>query len=136
MIKNDGAMTMRSLTFGTLAAVAIATFGCSGSGSGSGGGGGSAGSGQGSATVSCTVASASLCTQILVPSSSVSSENSECTSIQMGTTGTGCSTTGLVGCCKEMAGASQETQCYYSAADESVDKSLCSTMKGTWSPTP
>jgi hypothetical protein len=136
---------MRSVTFGALAAVVIAAFGCSGSSgggggsagtSGSAGAGGSAGTGSGSETVSCTVAASGLCTQELVPTSSVAGENSQCTSLQMGTTGTGCSTTGLIGCCKEAAGESQETQCYYIAANESTDKSLCTTMKGTWSATP
>jgi hypothetical protein len=125
---------MRSVTFGALAAVAIAAFGCSGSGGGGGGSGGSGGSGSGSTTVSCTTST--LCTQIVVPSSGVSTENSTCTGVEMGKPGTGCSTTGLVGCCKlASSGESQEEQCYYSAEEESEDKSLCATMKGTWSAT-
>jgi hypothetical protein len=138
MTNTTGAMMTRSSIFGVFAVV-LAAMGCSGNGGGGGGAagsGGADGSGTDTTTASCTVAASGLCTQILVPSSSVSEENTQCTTIQKGTTGTGCSTTGLLGCCKEPSGASQETQCYYLAQNLSIDKSLCSTMKGTWSATP
>jgi hypothetical protein len=125
-------MMKRSLTVLLVVTAAIAAIGCSSSSGGAGGSAGSGGGGDG--TFSCTETANNLCTQLLVPSSGVSAEMQTCKTIEMGTSGTGCSTTGLVGCCKPSSSdPSQEEQCYYSASDESVYMNLCSMMGRTWS---
>jgi hypothetical protein len=105
----------------------LACSSSSGGGSGSGPGGG--------VTFSCNASAANLCTQLLVPSSEVSSEASSCMQSEMGTPGTGCPTTGLVGCCKFANNDADEEQCYYSATAASAGMSVCTSMKGTWGTT-
>lgn len=91
--------------------------------------GGSGGGAVGAVTFSCNVPN-EFCTQLLVQSSGVSAEQQQCTSLQSGTSGTGCPTDGLLGCCQPKAGdASHEEQCYYDAAEVSVAMGLCQT---TW----
>ncbi len=95
----------------------------------------SGGSGSGAVTFSCNAAAANLCTQLLVPSSEVSSESSTCMTSEMGTPGTGCPTAGLVGCCKFANNSADEEQCYYSATAAMSGMSVCTSMKGTWGTT-
>ena len=98
-------------------------------------GSGGSGSGSGTVTFSCNASAANLCTQLLVPSSEVSSESSSCTESEKGTPGTGCPTTGVVGCCTFTSGGSDEVQCYYSASVAMAGMSACSSEQGTWSTT-
>lgn len=105
-------------------------------GKGTAGGGGSAGgTGGGSAgavTFSCYVPN-ELCTQLLVQPSGVGAEQQQCTNLQSGTSGTGCPTAGLLGCCQPKASdASHEEQCYYDATEVSIAMGLCQT---TWTTT-
>ena len=80
---------------------------------GSGGTGGTDGaagsSGVGTEISSCTLSDGSLCTQLIIPSTSSarSAEQSQCTTLQNGTSGMSCATTGIVGCCLPKAGAEQ-----------------------------
>ena len=100
---------------------------------GAGGGGGSAGN----VTFSC-YETGELCTQILVLPSEVSAEQTTCAgSLESGTSGTGCPTAGLLGCCLPPAtDPSHEEQCFYDASSLSIDMQLCSGMAGhTWSTT-
>ena len=111
-------------------------FACSSSSSGGPGSGSSSGSGGGGmVTFSCNATAANLCTQLLVPSSEVSSESSSCMQSEMGTPGTGCPSAGLVGCCKYPNNSASEEQCYYSATVAMAGMSSCTSMKGTWSTT-
>jgi hypothetical protein len=124
-------MRISSRTLAVIAvAVVTASVACSSSSSEGGGTGGS-----GTVTFSCYVASQSLCTQILAPPSAVSSEQSTCTNMEQGTPGTGCLTTGLVGCCK-LGGSSDEEQCYYSAEEASTGMAACTGAGVSWSTTP
>jgi hypothetical protein len=127
--------------------VALAGDGCGssapggdgGAGSGGPGGGGAGAGGSGTAgavTFSCTVAG-SLCTELLVPPSGVAAENQQCTTLQNGTSGTGCPTAGLVGCCLPSASdPSHQETCYYDASSATLDMQLCGAMTGhSWSTT-
>jgi hypothetical protein len=109
--------------------------GAAGGGASAGSNGSAGGTGGGSAgavTFSCYVPN-ELCTQLLVQSSGVSAEQQQCTSLQSGTSGNGCPTAGLLGCCQPKASdASHEEQCYYDAATVSVAMGLCQT---TWTTT-
>jgi hypothetical protein len=127
---------MRTLTF-SVCLIALAGIGCGSSSGGSdaktgaGGGGGSAGS----VTFSC-YETGELCTQILVLPSEVSAEQTTCAGpLEGGTSGTGCPTAGLLGCCLPPAtDPSHEEQCFYDASSLSIDMQLCTGMAGhTWS---
>jgi hypothetical protein len=88
-------------------------------------------------TFSCTQSSANLCTQIVVPQAEVDSEQTVCTGMESGTPGTGCSTSGLIGCCVAGGtGEAAETQCYYSKDTAMSGQSVCTEEGGTWSKTP
>jgi hypothetical protein len=96
------------------------------------------GNGSGSETYSCTIASQSLCTQLLVPTSgsTLATEQQQCTNDEQGTNGTGCASAGLVGCCKPLAtDPSKEEQCFYSASAASIGQTTCSLGNKTWSTT-
>jgi hypothetical protein len=118
---------MRLSKIGALAVVAVAALLASIGGCGSSGGSGDA------VTFSCNQSSASICVQILVPSSELSAEQSTCTNVESGTPGTGCPTTGLIGCCKQTIDVGTEDECYYDASLAMMFKASC---KGTWSTTP
>jgi hypothetical protein len=123
-------------TWLTLLAWGVA-IGCSGGGGG-GADGASGASGGGTVTFSCTVTGAALCTQLLIPATgpTLGQEQQQCTQLQNGTSGTGCATTGLVGCCLPRANnPSKEEQCYYSATEAMTGMTLCTTMNRTWSTT-
>ena len=112
------------------------TGGAAGAAGAAGGAGGS--SGGGTEIFSCTLSDGSLCTQLIIPStgSTLSTEQSQCTTIQNGTSGMGCATTGIVGCCLPKAGdASKEEQCAYTANEASVVMGLCTNKGQTWSTT-
>lgn len=103
---------------------------------GSGGAGGS--SGVGTEMFSCTLSDGSLCTQLIIPSTSAarSAEQSTCTTQENGTSGMGCATTGIVGCCLPKASnPSKEEQCVYTAMEASVVMGLCTSKGQTWSTT-
>ncbi len=127
---------MRCHRLGWLIGLVAMGAACSGSSSpGGGGGSGGGGSGGGTETVSCTTGG--ICTQVLVQSSGVAQEKSNCTSLLQGTVGTGCSPNGLTGCCKGLGGASMQEQCYYGASGTTlmIAKEGCSATHGTWSTT-
>lgn len=142
---------MRTLTF-AVCLMALAGVGCGGSSSGgsdaeagagaagAGGAAGAAGAGGSSAgnvTFSC-YETGELCTQILVLPSEVSAEQTACAgALESGTSGTGCPTAGLLGCCLPPAtDPSHEEQCFYDASSLSIEMQLCSGMAGhTWSTT-
>lgn len=108
------------------------TTGEGGSGGKAGGTGGTGGGSAGAVTFSCYVPN-ELCTELLVQPSGVSAEQQQCTNLQSGTSGTGCPTAGLLGCCQPKASdASHEEQCYYDASEVSVAMGLCMT---TWTTT-
>jgi hypothetical protein len=93
---------------------------------------GAGGAAAGAVTFSCYVPN-SLCTQLLVQPSGVAAEQTQCTNLQSGTSGTGCPTAGIIGCCQPKAGdASHEEQCYYDATEASLEMGLCKT---TWTTT-
>jgi len=112
----------------SVVATAAAAMGCSGGG---------AAADQTPATVSCTIASENICTQIVAPEDEVSAENMTCTTIESGTPGTGCSTSGLVGCCHQTStGEAAEVECYYNASTAMTGQMTCTAQHGTWSTTP
>ena len=131
-------MTVRFRALWALAAAGCVGFACSsGSGGGGGGagaaGGGGGGSGGGTVLFSCDEPGIA-CTQLLVAPSEVTTEQQTCSGVEHGTPGTGCSTTGIVGCCKSTNNPSQEEQCYYSAQEATIGKGLCTGTK-VWSNT-
>ena len=120
-------MMTRLEVFAARAGLLLSLAACSGSG------GSGTVNGAGFVTTSCTTAS--LCTQIYVPPSAVSQENSTCTGAEQGTPGTGCSTKGLIGCCTDTSSASREEQCYYTRQEASLEEGQCKQMGKTWSST-
>jgi hypothetical protein len=94
------------------------------------------GAGPGTMLYSCTQAAAGFCTQLIIPSSgsTLSTEQATCAN-EGGTSGTGCSTVGIAGCCLPKAGdASKEEQCFYDADQISIDMLEC-TSGHAWSTT-
>jgi hypothetical protein len=89
-------------------------------------------------TFSCTMAASGECNQLLIPSSgpTLTTEQSNCKETG-GTSGTGCSTSGIVGCCQPLSSdASHSEQCYYQAAAEvSIYQAACTHTGHTWSTT-
>jgi hypothetical protein len=122
-----------------LAGVALA---CSSGSTGGGGhtdGGDSSSVSVASMTFSCTVAASGYCTQLLIPSSgsTLASEQSNC-KILGGTSGSGCSASGIIDCCKPSAkDSSQEEECYYQAASSELSfyQEACTGKGLTWSTT-
>lgn len=107
--------------------------------SGSGGSGGSSGSGSGSdggpteVTISCTTGM--LCQQWLVSSEDGGQTmfDQSCSGKDGGTLGTGCSTSGLAGCCTYVT----VTECFYDPATAMAFMPSCiAPGGGTWSSTP
>ena len=117
----------------------VVNCGGGGTGGSDGAAGGAGGaSGVGTEISSCTLSDGSLCTQLIIPSTSSarSAEQSQCTMIQNGTSGMGCATTGIVGCCLPKASnPSKEEQCVYTAMEASVVMGLCTSKGQTWSTT-
>ncbi len=109
-----------------LPVLVLGLFACSSSSTG----------GEGIVTFSCTQTAASLCTQLEVPASEVAAETETCTGIEGGTAGTGCSATGVAGCCKDPSNPSAEEQCYYGASAAMTGKSACTSKGATWSAMP
>jgi hypothetical protein len=114
---------------------------CGGGGGGgadaSGGAGGTSG-GAGTEVYSCTLSDGSLCTQLIIQSTAtaLNAEQSQCTTLQGGTSGKGCATTGIVGCCLPKASdASKNEQCVYTTAEASIVMGLCTNKGQTWSTT-
>ena len=93
------------------------------------------GPGNGMVTFSCNAPVAGICTQLPVPAAEVSSESSSCTESEKGTPGTGCPSTGIVGCCKYTGANAGEEQCYYDATVAQAGMGSCTSMMGTWSTT-
>src|ERR1700690_1420123 len=151
-----GTHMRRTSVFLSFLVIAVAACGSSGGGgtdggagsSGSGGSSGSAGKGgaaggaaagstgqSGAELFSCTVTASSLCTQLLIPStgSTLSTEQQTGTTTESGTSGMGCASAGVVGCClPKTSGPSKEEECYYSAATAAIGQGIC-TSPHTWS---
>lgn len=133
----DGEMYVRQISvFLTISLISLG--GCSSSGGsvsdGGTGSGGNAGP-PGAELFSCTITASGSCTQLLIPStgSTLSTEQQTCTTTQNGTSGKGCATAGLIGCClPKPSDPSQEEQCYYSADAASVGQAIC-TSPHIWS---
>lgn len=117
----------------------VANCGGGGTGGADGAAGGAGGSGGGGTEISsCTLSDGSLCTQLIIPATSAarSEEQSTCTTKENGTSGMGCATTGIVGCCLPKASdPSKEEQCVYTAMEASVVMGLCTSKGQTWSTT-
>jgi hypothetical protein len=121
-------------------AAAMASFSCSSAGGGDAGdadsardmdaaGATDAGSGDSAiATFSCTQASVFLCTEVVASASERVAEEQACAA-EPGTFGAGCARSGAVGCCAQGG----DTQCYYSAAEAMIAKSICAGPGMTWS---
>jgi hypothetical protein len=122
-----------------LAWAVVVNCGGGGTGGSDGAAGGAGGStGGGTEISSCTLSDGSLCTQLVIPSTSSarSAEQSTCTTKENGTSGMGCAATGIVGCCLPKAGdPSKEEQCVYTANEAAVVMGLCTSKGQTWSTT-
>jgi hypothetical protein len=79
-------------------------------------------------TFSCTQATVFLCTEVVASASEMVAEEQACAA-EPGTFGAGCSRSGAVGCCAQGG----DTQCYYSAAEAMIAKSICAGPGMTWS---
>jgi hypothetical protein len=111
---------------------------CGGGGGGGADASGGTSGGAGTEVYSCTLSDGSLCTQLIIQSTAtaLSAEKAQCTDLQSGTSGTGCATTGIVGCCLPKAGdASKNEQCVYTTAEASIVMGLCTNKGQTWSTT-
>jgi hypothetical protein len=110
-----------AVVLGLVTALAAATA-CSSSSTGTGTGSGSSSGSQGSSSsagssgIACNISSMFQCIEYPgVMSGADSTIESNCTSSLMGTVEmSGCSTTGLFGCCGATAGGYATVTCYYS----------------------
>lgn len=130
-------MMMKICRLGALSLVWSVIASCSGGGTAGADGAAGTTGGSGTATFWCTVAASDLCTQLLIPSTgpTLGQEQQQCTTLENGVSGTGCATSGLVGCCHSPASnPSKEEQCYYSPSAATTGMSLCNNGK-TWSAT-
>jgi hypothetical protein len=83
---------------------------------------------------SCFFEAKSICNEVRVPNSAVTSEAQGCVA-SGGTAGAVCPTAGLLGCCKEPALTLSDT-CRYSADGLTSYQQACVSGGGTWSSTP